>query len=412
MRASPAARVLDITRLVSRAGLGPLTGVDRVEAAYLRALSAEPVPLWLLARDRYGWLLLPGAAAADVQGWLAAPETLPQAGWPKRLLRRGDARARLQAGLRTLAVARAPRWRLRALLAKALPAGGTAYNIGLSNLSQRRLGQMKQVPGLRLAVMLHDTVPLDFPEFARQGEPARFATKLAATLTHADVILCNSAATRDDILRHAAGRHCPQLVVAHLGVDLATPDTGALPPLNALPRPYFVSLGTIEPRKNHALLLDTWDEILRRMPPDQVPGLVIAGRRGWRNEAVFARLDTARCMGRQVHELPGLSDGAVAALLHGARALLMPSRAEGFGLPLLEAAARKLPVICAPTAAAREILGDAAVYLDPDDRYSWAAKIIELAQNTGAGNGTDRQGSDGIGIPTWTDHFNLVLKET
>ncbi|MDT9702392.1 glycosyltransferase, partial [Streptomyces sp. P17] len=92
-------------------------------------------------------------------------------------------------------------------------------------------------------------------------------------------------------------------------------------------RPRFVTLGTIEPRKNHALLLDVWDSL----PPPR-PQLVVIGRRGWADQALFARIAATP----DVAEFNTLDDGQVAAVLTGAQALLMPSFAEGFGLPLTE----------------------------------------------------------------------------
>ena len=407
MSGDPAARLLDITRLVSRVGLGPLTGVDRIEAAYLTALRAEPVPLYLLCRTGYGFLLLPGAAGEFLLAGLSAPDTLPRASWFDRLRGRGGPRARLEAGLRARALARAPHARLTALIARHLPRPAIYLNVGQTTVRPDTLARLKRVPGLRITVMVHDTIPLDFPQFARAGEPERFRAALAATLAHADLVICNSAATGADVRRHAQGR-LPRLLTAYPGIELAAPDPAQIPAdLDLMPQ-YFVTLGTIEPRKNHALLLDVWEDILRDMPEAQAPRLLILGRRGWRNEEVFARLDSAPYMGRVVHELPGLPDAAVSALLAGARGLLMPSRAEGFGLPYLEAAAAGIAVIAAPLPAAKEILGQAGIYADPDDRYLWRGEILRLAHEK-----TPVQDNPwAVTIPTWAAHFKTVLTAT
>lgn len=412
MTAEPPVRLLDVTRLVSRVGLGPMTGIDRVEAAYLRALNSAAQPLFLLCRTGYGYLLLPGSAGSALIDWLANPETLPQASWLDRLRRKVTPRRRLEAGLRGLAWARAPHAQLTAMLRRRLPPGSAYLNVGQATIAPATLGALKRVPGLRVAVMIHDTIPLDHPQFSRQGEPARFAAKLAATLHHADLILCNSQVTADDLARHATGGPLPRCLVAHLGTEPQQPDWAALPPGLDLSAPYFVTLGTIEPRKNHTLLLDAWEDILRRVPETAAPRLLIVGRRGWNNAATFARLDSAPYMGRVVHELSGLSDGAVAALLARAQALLMPSHVEGFGLPMTEAAALGVPVLAAPLPVARELLGDAAIYADTDASGAWAEKIIALAHVKRSGPAALRTFPSQIVIPTWTDHFNLVLKET
>lgn len=411
MSASPAARLLDITRLVSRAGLGPLTGVDRVEMAYLTALERAPEPLFLLCRTGYGFLLLPAAAANTLRHGLGNPVSLPPVGWPDRLRRRNTPRARLEAALRRRTLARTPHTRLAAMLARHLPQGSAYINVGQTTLHPKTLARLRRVPGMRIAVMIHDTIPLDFPQFARAEEPARFAVRLAAALRHADLVICNSHATAADVARHAGSGPLPACLVAPLGTDRPRPDPAALPPGLDLSAPYFVTLGTIEPRKNHALLLDSWEQILRQIPEAQAPRLFILGRRGWNNHATFQRLDSAPYMGRVVHELAGLSDGAVAALLERARALLMPSFAEGFGFPLTEAASLGTPIVTTPLAAARERLGDHATYEAADASSCWAERILQLAAQDRGAQAALATKTTAIVIPSWTEHFNLVLKE-
>ncbi|OIQ07278.1 MAG: hypothetical protein AUK60_01800 [Rhodobacteraceae bacterium CG2_30_10_405] len=103
--------------------------------------------------------------------------------------------------------------------------------------------------------------------------------------------------------------------------------------------------------------------------------------------------------------LPDLPDGAVAALLAGAEALLFPSLAEGYGLPPLEAMALNVPVIFAALAVFRETLGDYPVYLDATNSYSWLETIAKN-MTAGEGRGENRQARK---VPGWADHFNVVL---
>ena len=160
-----------------------------------------------------------------------------------------------------------------------------------------------------------------------------------------------------------------------------------------------MTLGTIEPRKNHALLLDVWDGLAQG--GGDIPHLFIIGNRGWADPALLARLD-AQPAG--VTELRGLSDGAVAALVAGARALLFPTLAEGYGLPPLEAAALGTPVVCTDLTVLRETLLDYPVYLHPSDSYAWMETIRAHADGSGG-----RNGKAGLDLPSWKDHFNAVL---
>jgi glycosyltransferase involved in cell wall biosynthesis len=411
-RADPPARCLDISRLVSRAGRGALTGIDRVELAYLERLLGEDTPFFALSRTQLGHVLLDRQGAAALRDRIlghvpwGAPDLLARAG------RLAPARQRAEADLRRLACARARRGRLSTLLGRHVPAGTVYLNTGHSNLTEEVAAAWRALPQARITVLIHDTIPLDHPEFQRAGQPARFEAMLRRVARVADRVIYNSAATRARAEHHFAGfGRVPTGCVAHLGVDPPSPDPAALPDDLPPRRPYFVALGTIEPRKNHALLLDIWDAFAADLPEPRVPGLVIAGARGWRNEEVFRRLDKLPA-GGPVREVANLSDGAVAALLAGAAALLFPSRAEGFGYPPLEAAALGVPVIAANLSATREILGDYAVYADPGDVYFWKQSIRRMAEAKQAGPDGTGQGGNAFAVPNWDSHFNQVLAFT
>ncbi|MCO5127069.1 MAG: glycosyltransferase family 4 protein [Rhodobacteraceae bacterium] len=406
MSAEPKARMLDVSRLVSRIGRGPLTGVDRVERAYLVALLARTTPLFLLVRSPVGYLVLPRSAGPLILGWLDAPQTVPRPGLPFGLARDLSLPRQARIALRARRVRSCLPWRLTAAARATMPQGGVYLNVGHSNLSHRTLSQLHSVPGLRLAVMVHDTIPLDHPEYCRDEAVASFRMGFRAVADHADVILCPSQAAA----RATAGwcvkcGRSPEIRAVPLGLDPVKPALAEIPATIDLRRPYFLALGTIEPRKNHALLLDIWEAMAAELPAEAMPQLVIVGRRGWRNEDVFARLDALRTPASAIREFGDLGDGAVAALLLGARALLMPSLAEGYGLPVAEAARAGTPVLCNDLPVFREVLGDYAVYADVGDMYSWKTTIIEFAGRVRApGSGHFFEAETG-----WTDHFKVVL---
>lgn len=393
----PPARLLDLTRLVSRLGMGPLTGVDRVERAYLDHLLRQDTPLWALVRTKIGFLLLDRTGAAGIAA-LADGGVLPPAGLLARLTRRDQpARARAETAARNLAMVRCLRPGLRRMLRR-LPAGFHYLNVGHANLTDRVLGAMG-----RVAVLVHDTIPLDHPEYARLGTPAAFAAKLGVVARHADVVIHSTHDARGKTEAHLARKgRVPTGIVAALGVPAPVPHG----PVTET-APYFVVLGTVEPRKNHALLCDVWDEIATRGGP--VPGLVIAGRRGWASPDLFARIDALHARFPQVVERPGLDDGTIAALLLGSEGLLFPSLAEGFGLPPVEAAALGVPVIASDLSVTRELLGDYPVYLHVTDRYSWMETIMQRTVLAGTRLTTKDGGLRRVAPPCWEDHFNTVL---
>lgn len=398
MEPAPEARLLDLTRLVSRLGRGALTGVDRVELAYLTHLLAGPVALFGLVRTALGFVLLDAAGCKAVALRAQGAVELGPSDLLGRLTRRGmPLRARAEADLRKLALARCTRPLLARMIRRHLPGRFSYLNVGHANLSDR---VMRAMGSARKAVLVHDAIPLDYPEYTRAGMAAVFARKLGVVSRRADLVIYSSHDARARVEAHM-GR-VPPAVVAGLGVPM--PVVGKLPEGLDVSSPYYVVIGTIEPRKNHALLLDVWQKL-----PDTGPKLFILGSRGWGNDAVFARLDSAPMMGRTVFEVPRLEDGQVAALLQNAQALLFPSFAEGYGLPLFEAKALGVPVFASNLAVFHQIIGDYPVYLDPTSSYSW---LETIAKNSQADRRRARNRQYVLGqnvTPTWDDHFKSVL---
>ncbi|SFE50796.1 glycosyltransferase family 4 protein [Roseivivax sediminis] len=384
-------RLLDLTRLVSRAGRRP-TGVDRVELAYLQHL---PAP-WALVRTALGFLLLDpeGAAAART---LIEIGTWPPPGPLARLARRGDpARAGLEGALRRLAIGRARHSGLGALLRRHVP-GGTYVNVGHTALADTLLSGLAAAD-MRVAVMVHDTIPLDWPDHQRPGASERFAAFLARAGQNADLVIANSAATAADIARHL-DHPPPETVVAHLGVPRPVPGEAPHGPWTGTP--YVATIGTIEPRKNHAFLLDLWERMGTTAPP-----LLVLGARGWENHATFARLDAQP---HRVHELNDLGDAEMFGLLQESAGLLFPSLAEGYGLPLLEAAHLNVPVICNDLRVFREIAPSFPIYASICDDYLWEHSIKGLVERAATRNTGTSEAPAGIAPPGWNDHFRTVL---
>ena len=396
----PPARLLDLTRTIRRAGR-PATGVDRVERAYLRRLLEADTPVFGLVRTTLGYVLLERAGLARIADRVTGavdwgpPDTLSALARGKGLAVR-----RAESDLRRVALARCLPARLGAMLRRHVPRGATYLNVGHTNLTDRVLWAMRHDLGARIVAMVHDTIPLDLPDLQKPGTVPDFRARLDRVIGYADLILANSAATETDLRRHARAP-LPQVLVAPLGIDPVVPDASALPPGLPPARPWFICVGTIEPRKNHALLLDIWDRFGPEAPP-----LLICGSRGWLNEDVFRRLD-ALPPDSPVREVADLSDGALAALVAGARALLMPSLAEGYGLPPVEAAALGTPSICSDLPVFRETLGDIAVYANATESYLWENKIRDLMQDRSAEQLRMRL-ADFV-PPTWDTHFRKVL---
>jgi glycosyltransferase involved in cell wall biosynthesis len=172
-------------------------------------------------------------------------------------------------------------------------------------------------------------------------------------------------------------------------------------------QPYFVVLGTIEPRKNHCLLLQIWRQLIERLG-DAAPRLVIIGQRGWECENVVDLLERCDALNGFVFEYSACTDTELATWLHHARALLFPSFAEGYGMPLAEALDLGVPVIASDLPAFREIAGDVPDYVDPLDGKRWSELVIAYSQSASPERTAQCQKMLGYAAPTWAGHFDQV----
>lgn len=399
--------MLDVTRLASRLPRAAFTGVDRVERAYLGFVIARSAPVWGLVRTKLGYLLLDRAGLrlfadlCDGSRSFAKRDLLSRLAWPK-----SPDRARTEASLRQIACARSTRLGLRRMLLRHVPDSAWYMNTGHGNLTPRSLAGCRAA-GQRIAVLIHDTLPLDHPEFMRPDTIPRFKRRIAAVSRYADLVIHPTQASRKAAELHLTGLgRCPAGVAAPIAIDIVPPDPDALPAALAQLDPVFVCVGTIEPRKNHALLLDIWAALAKDIPPDAMPHLVLAGARGWQSADFFARLERDPQYGRTIHEAPGLSDPAIAALYQRSRALLFPSFAEGTGLPPIEAAAMGCPPILADLAVYRETLGSLPVYLSPVDMYPW----LQIIKQNLAGS-WPKAPLPPYAAPDWQSHFDIVFPD-
>lgn len=395
---SPApAHLLDVTRTVSRAGQRA-TGIDRVERAYIAHLSAAATPLFGLVRTRLGFLLLDRDGCTRLLAHCDAP-VWSGADLLSRLTRRAmPDRGVTESGLRRTALGRCVPSRLGKLLSGHVPAGSVYFNVGQTNLNDTVIHGVRAA-GLRIVPYVHDTIPLDWPDTQTPQARHRFGQFLDRVNRHAELVLCNSADTRSHLLRHARALSADRVHVLHPGLPDMTLGTAPIGPWTG--HPYFVAVGTIEPRKNIAFLLDLW----KRFDGPDAPRLVLCGRKGWMSDDVTARIDAGI---PNVHHLPDLSDPALWSLISSSNGLLFPSLAEGYGYPAIEAAQLGTPIICSPLDSFREVLGDYPIYAPATDRYLWHNKIEQLAQRRRIQSGEHTK-PEAREAPLWSEHFNRLF---
>ena len=135
---------------------------------------------------------------------------------------------------------------------------------------------------------------------------------------------------------------------------------------------------------------------------------MLVGRRGWENENVLDLLERCTLLKGLVTEAGSLPDPAVATLLAGSRALLFPSFAEGYGLPLAEALAAGAPAICSDLPALREVGGDVPEYLDPLDGAGWRRMVLDYAGPESRSRAAQLARLRSWVATRWDEHFDAV----
>jgi glycosyltransferase involved in cell wall biosynthesis len=386
--------ILDVSRLLSRAFHPAPTGIDRVEYVYAREL-LERMPDRLAfaavhpAGGYYGRL-----SSAAVRQFLA----FTSAKW--RNARTADAGEGKAAVIRHMFATR-PRPVPRATKPRIY------LQVSPHHLDDHaQVGAILRAEGARLITLVHDVIPLSHPEYARPQGADEHRKRVRSIDRYASGIIGNSQATIDALAPHMQrGLDGRAVRVAHFGAD--APDIfGARN--EALPdRPYFVYISTIEPRKNHLLLLNVWRRLVERLG-DAAPLLVLVGRRGWENENVIDILERAEALRGHVIEAGEVSDNRMQALVAQSRAMLMPSFAEGFGMPVVEALAAGVPVICSDIVAHREVGGDAPDYLDPLDGLGWMRAICAYSRPDSPERVAQIARIADWRAPTWRDYFDIV----
>lgn len=226
--------------------------------------------------------------------------------------------------------------------------------------------------GISLQFLIHDLLPITLPDMFHPYARDRFENWLKRVATVADRLICVSHATANE-LRHwltstempyqfkcpPAVEHTPPGVDAMLGSAVSKPRSQLADAIQA--RPTFLMVGTIEPRKGYDQALNAFE---RLWGDDVDVNLFIVGRFGWLMENFVAKVSKHPELDRRLFWINDADDSELNAIYHCSTALLAASWGEGYGLPLIEAARRTLPVIARDIPVFREVMGQQATYFN------------------------------------------------
>ncbi|HEU5475844.1 MAG TPA: glycosyltransferase family 1 protein [Actinophytocola sp.] len=322
---------------------------------------------------------VPGGTGRYTAELLAALTADPAPGWTVRAVTAWHAGRGPSAGLPAVRRLPLPRRGLTAVWERGVPLwpGGDSVH------APTPLAPPRPRRGRRLVVTVHDTVPFTHPETLTPRGAAWHRAAIARATRHADAVVVPTAAVAADLRRFAPGP-APVHVVGH-GVPAALlrePDPAAADAVArrlGLPAGYVLAVGTVEPRKGLAVLIDA---LARPGGPD-LP-LVLAGPAGWGGvDPARLAVDRGLSAGR-LRVLGRVTDADLAVVLRRASVLAVPSLAEGFGLPVLEAMAVGVPVVHSDAPALVEVGGDATVVTPRGDPEALATALRDTVNGRSA----------------------------
>ncbi|MCP4293439.1 MAG: glycosyltransferase family 4 protein [bacterium] len=229
-------------------------------------------------------------------------------------------------------------------------------------------------------VTVHDLAWQIFPETVEQPRRGYYQLLVPQSLKRANEIVTNSQATADDVKKYYP--QCSKVTVTPFG----TPSWAVAEPIaeqrNTEGRPFFLFVGTLEPRKNLERILKAYSRLLEKDPAPQLtqwPSLLLVGSKGWKDSHLRKMMQPLLQSGdlkiEDYCDTPRLKE-----LYLSAQALLFPSLHEGFGFPILEAMALQLPVITSGKGAMAEVAGQYALLVDAENTDQLCSQMAILSQ--------------------------------
>jgi glycosyltransferase involved in cell wall biosynthesis len=260
-------------------------------------------------------------------------------------------------------------------------------------------------------ITVHDITPYLFPETHARGRPLIYKLFFPRTLRNADRIIADSNSTKTDLIKHLVVPN-EKITVIHPGVDhekykpLADSEKHSIRGVYGLISPFILYIGSLEPRKNLVSLLKAFHKVAGKIGEYK---LVIGGKKAWKYQEIF---DTIAMLGLQdrVVFTGYIPQQDLPKMYNAADLLVFPSIYEGFGLPPLEAMACGIPVITSNTSSLPEVVGDAAVMINPLDVDALADAMYQVLTDQELKEKMIRKGIERAELFTWEKTAQETLK--
>ncbi|AQS85993.1 MAG: glycosyltransferase family 1 protein [Acetobacter aceti] len=228
--------------------------------------------------------------------------------------------------------------------------------------------------GVKFGLLVHDIIPLLYPEWCPAGLPRVFRRWLTSTLPVTDQVFSVSTATRHDLEKQFPGVAAQPV---RMGA-MSPPDRKADDAASVMDHPYVLSVGTLEVRKNHVFLFRLWRRLLSEHRPEDIPHLVLVGSPGWLAEDLMGQLRNSNFLEGHITLILRPSDAQLDTLYRHALFTIVPSFYEGWGLPVSESLTRGKACLSSDRGALVEAGQGLAVHFDPDNLNDVLEKITRL----------------------------------
>ncbi len=268
---------------------------------------------------------------------------------------------------------------------------------------------LRHRPEVSSVFLLHDIIPITHPQYVRPGATDRHESYIKSVVDSATVVIGNSTNTITTFAAYCDRMNLrqPRLVLNPLGYESSFDPARATAydgQSDSAP-PFFMAIGTVDPRKNYELLLRCWKD-LAKSEGASAPKLLIVGKRGWAGDNILSELDRSPELRQIMVQCSGISDDLLFSLMSQSRAVLFPSFEEGFGLPLVEGLAHFVPVISSDILAFREIGQKIPEFLSPNDQPGWLEAIRAYAQPSSNMRDAQLGRLKGFKPFKWSTHFS------